>query len=333
MLKGGQLPTLPQSFRPPPTYFDQTPLKFTASSIALHGTRNTWRVMDRATGARKQPQATASPIAPTPNSTRVTRSTQPQVEPQMEASNGVPLVEKVSKKRAAAVEIPPRKAKAATLTVTRATSPMPNRDDELLKLLKAEFETLRSLVTCTICYGLLYEPYTTHCGHTFCYNCLCKSFTEDQNRFKSCPTCRSAIKHAPAEAYLVRDMTHSFTKHAQLLGGPEETVELHEQARKEQKAAILKDKNSKAPRTGGLFKGIFSVTSRAPRQPSRPFYDPEDGVARCPDCMWELEDGMCAHCNNFYGPSDAYFSGYSETGTFSALRAATSDILPRRPTP
>lgn len=40
---------------------------------------------------------------------------------------------------------------------------------QLLTSLKSEFETLRSLITCKICYGLLYEPYTTSCGHTYCY--------------------------------------------------------------------------------------------------------------------------------------------------------------------
>jgi hypothetical protein len=153
--------------------------------------------MDRTSGVlRKQPvQPQAPPVAATNASTRVTRPVQPSTtaspthpEPQMEASNGVPLGDKaMSRKRAATAEIPPRptKAKAGShLTVTRATSPLPNRDDELLKLLKAEFETLRSLVTCGICFGLLYEPYTTPCGHTFCYNCLCKSFTEERNGVK-----------------------------------------------------------------------------------------------------------------------------------------------------
>ena len=271
--------------------------------------------MDRAAGgpARKQPQppSTTAAAATTP-STRASRSS--HVEPQIEASNGVPLVDKTSRKRTAAVENPPRPNKATAtsrLTVTRATSPMPNRDDELLKLLKNEFEALRSHVTCTICYGLLYEPYTTQCGHTFCYGCLCKSFSEDQTRVKSCPACRTAIRHAPAEAYLVRDMTQSFTKHIQLLG-PDETLDQHEQTRKEHRAAVLKDKNNKHPRTGGLFKGFFTVRTL------RPWQDPEDGVDRCQRCMWELVDGLCEHCGQDYGTMPAnYFSGYSETGESS----------------
>ena len=265
---------------------------------------------------RKQPQPPASTAtaAPTP-STRASRSS--HVEPQMEASNGVPLVDKTSRKRTATVETPPRpnKATAASKLATRPTSPIPSRDDELFKLLKNEFEALRQLITCTICYGLLYEPYTTHCGHTFCYSCLCKSFSEDHARLKSCPACRTAIKHAPAEVYLLRDITQSFTKHTQLLG-PDETLDQHEQARKEQRAAVLKDKNNKHPRTGGLFKGFFNV--RLPRQTLRAWQDPEDGVDRCLQCMWELVDGLCEHCGQDYGSTPAaYFSGYSETGDSS----------------
>jgi len=41
---------------------------------------------------------------------------------------------------------------------------------QMYKSLKADFEGLRSLVTCKICIKLLYEPYVTSCGHTYCYS-------------------------------------------------------------------------------------------------------------------------------------------------------------------
>lgn len=270
--------------------------------------------MERAAGpSRKPPQPLASrALRSQPSTSRSPVHSEPQVE----ASNGVPLVDKSSKKRVASVEIPrgPSKA-AATLrrTASRGTSPGPNRDDELLKLLKAEFKALRELVTCSICKELLYEPYTTPCGHTFCYNCLCSTFTGDSRRLKSCPGCRATISHAPAEAFLIRDLTHSFTKHAQLFE-PDETIELHEQLRKEHRATIERDKKNKNPRTGGLFKGVFSSF----RFPILPMRDVDDGVDRCPQCHWELEDGHCLHCDTFYGAvPPEYFSGYSETGESS----------------
>ncbi len=39
-----------------------------------------------------------------------------------------------------------------------------------LKALKAEFDGLRSHLTCKICDRLLYQPYTIACGHTYCYS-------------------------------------------------------------------------------------------------------------------------------------------------------------------
>lgn len=38
-----------------------------------------------------------------------------------------------------------------------------------LKVLKTDFESLRSHLTCKICDRLLYQPYTISCGHTYCY--------------------------------------------------------------------------------------------------------------------------------------------------------------------
>jgi hypothetical protein len=40
---------------------------------------------------------------------------------------------------------------------------------QLLKTLQSQFESLRHIITCKICYGLMYEPYITTCGHTYCY--------------------------------------------------------------------------------------------------------------------------------------------------------------------
>jgi hypothetical protein len=68
-------------------------------------------------------------------------------------------------------------------------SPKPSRSDEVrlgphngtrtpptdpcvqqLKALKADFDGLRSHLTCKICVRLFYQPYTIACGHTYCYS-------------------------------------------------------------------------------------------------------------------------------------------------------------------
>ncbi|TLD39229.1 hypothetical protein E2P81_ATG00216 [Venturia nashicola] len=199
-------------------------------------------------------------------------------------------------------------AKAPTRKTSQEASspPAPNPNDQacepcvreshitdfwqLLKALKNEFETLRSLITCKICYGLLYEPYTTSCGHTYCYTCLCKSFKTHAPQ--SCPECRTRLQESPAPAFLVRELTHSIIRKTELLP-PDETLEQHAKWQKEHADSIQQDKDNTDKRNGGLWKGFFRRPTRLPRPAIR---DVEDGVDRCPYCQWELEDGMCQRC-------------------------------------
>lgn len=44
---------------------------------------------------------------------------------------------------------------------------------QLADVFKADLDNIKSLVTCTICDQLLYEPWMLACGHTYCYSvCL-----------------------------------------------------------------------------------------------------------------------------------------------------------------
>ena len=43
---------------------------------------------------------------------------------------------------------------------------------------------------CTLCYGHMYEPLTTPCGHSFCRICLLRSLDHRD----VCPLCRSSLK-------------------------------------------------------------------------------------------------------------------------------------------
>ncbi|XP_047242411.1 tripartite motif-containing protein 16-like [Girardinichthys multiradiatus] len=53
-------------------------------------------------------------------------------------------------------------------------------------------------ISCTICLGLLRDPVTIPCGHSYCRNCI-KDFYdgEDQRRIQSCPQCRRTFKQRP----------------------------------------------------------------------------------------------------------------------------------------
>ena len=110
-----------------------------------------------------------------------------------------------------------------------------------------------------------------------------------------------------------------FINRAELL--PEdETVAEHQQA-KEDEAGVLA-----ADRTGpGLFKGVFSrqrepmFNALAAALGNRGIVDRSDGVIRCPDCHWELEDGECLQCGfNEYEPGESdYFSEMDSDGSES----------------
>lgn len=72
----------------------------------------------------------------------------------------------------------------------------------LTHILQSNIDDLRNLVACRICIRPMYEPYTTQCGHTFCYSCLRQWFDRDHSK-KTCPDCRAHVVHQPAPAYLV----------------------------------------------------------------------------------------------------------------------------------
>ncbi|KAF2666051.1 hypothetical protein BT63DRAFT_48037 [Microthyrium microscopicum] len=158
----------------------------------------------------------------------------------------------------------------ARLENTSAT-PSPSGNVKLLETLQDEFKNIRDLITCQICYSLLYEPYTTACGHTFCYNCFCKTF--EPHREKKCPECRTELRYPPAPAFLLRQITHQIAKQPDLL--PEgELLDTHLALLKEQEQLVKKDKEG----PHGLFKGLFAV----PRL--------------CPLCSCELDHNMCPQC-------------------------------------
>ncbi|KAI4120087.1 MAG: hypothetical protein LQ345_000043 [Seirophora villosa] len=159
-------------------------------------------------------------------------------------------------------------------------------------ILQSNIDDLRDLVACRICIRFMYEPFTTPCGHTFCYSCLRQWFDRDPAGYtrKTCPDCRAQVLHQPAPAYLIRDITQTFINTAVLLP-PGETTEGHKKLQREEAELVEKDKANQG-REGGLFKGHFRPLPRH----LAPIHDDPDGVDRCPMCAWELEDGMCNSC-------------------------------------
>ena len=84
-------------------------------------------------------------------------------------------------------------------------------------------------------------------------------------------------------------MTQVFISRAELLPGGETTGD-HKKWQKEETELVERDKSNVDRRVGGLFRGSF-------KSPLRAIRDDEDGVERCPRCMWETEDGLCFRCH------------------------------------
>lgn len=70
-------------------------------------------------------------------------------------------------------------------------APTPPDDDLILDIRKLD-HLLRSQMDCGICYQLLYEPWTTPCGHTFCRHCIKRALEQPQIG-PHCPACRGDI--------------------------------------------------------------------------------------------------------------------------------------------
>ena len=179
--------------------------------------------------------------------------------------------------------------------------------EQALKSLQTDIEAMRSLVTCKICDRFLYEPYALSCGHTYCYSCLREWLVTGHK--KTCPDCRAHVTQKPTPNYIIRELVLVFVaKHELLPDG--ETSEEHHKIAKEEGEIVSKDKANTDPREGGLFKGRFDRTRRPILLPIR---DPGDGVDRCPQCHWELEDDFCNQCGIPVDGEDHGFSDYDDS--------------------
>lgn len=184
--------------------------------------------------------------------------------------------------------------------------------------LQRHIEDMRSLITCKICLRPLYEPYTLACGHTYCYGCLRSWFkgNDEQGRRKrkNCPDCRAEVTAQPAPNYIMRDMTHMFVDRVELL--PEgETVTDHVREKEQEATQLTVDRAD-----AGLFGGVF----RGAHRHMAPIQDVQDGVIRCPNCMFELEDGECNQCGWY--DSDISIDDDDELSINSEDESDMSDI-------
>ncbi|KAL9122335.1 MAG: hypothetical protein Q9187_001108 [Circinaria calcarea] len=123
----------------------------------------------------------------------------------------------------------------------------------------------------------------------------------------------------------VREMAQLFASRAELMASGESTED-HKKCQEEEATIVERDKANLDERTGGLFRGCFKARLQGARPTIR---DEEDGVTRCPNCTWELEDGYCNACGVGYGSDGEEFSGedlsFSDDGESDTGRLSFSD--------
>lgn len=121
-------------------------------------------------------------------------------------------------------------------------------------------------------------------------------------------------------------MTALFVSRPELLP-PGETMEEHAKWQKDEADAVQKDRDNTDPRSGGLFRGLFT----SQRHSIQVIRDQEDGVDRCPMCSWELEDGECVQCGLFFDDNGELslgdgFSGFTDIDDMSERDLSGEDI-------
>ncbi|KAJ3504251.1 hypothetical protein NMY22_g17985 [Coprinellus aureogranulatus] len=95
--------------------------------------------------------------------------------------------------------------------------------------LEKHISSVEGAIQCQICMDLPDRPYTlSPCGHVLCLSCLQEWFKtslgqvddEDEggetgsvlNRDKTCPCCRTVVKHRPCPAFMVKEVVSTFAK-------------------------------------------------------------------------------------------------------------------------
>ena len=90
----------------------------------------------------------------------------------------------------------------------------------------------------------------------------------------------------------MREITQIFLSRAELVPAGE-TTEEHRILQQDEAQIVELDKARNTASGGGLFNGRFSYF---PRRRAPVIRDIQDGVDRCPNCTWELEEGECGSC-------------------------------------
>ncbi|OWZ68005.1 hypothetical protein AYX14_02179 [Cryptococcus neoformans] len=165
---------------------------------------------------------------------------------------------------------------------------------------------LTEVLTCTVCFEVLKDPYMLSCGHMACKSCLFNWFrspgayrrppttitsTSNLSYYtKICHMCRCIIVRRPTRVFFLRSILEPLGLHQD---NPSPPVASH--------PSELPSSTASDP-----WELIFP-----PDPTTYKLHDDADHCLRCPECMGEIEDGNCTTCGNNFS-SDSEMEGQSD---------------------
>ncbi|ODV77043.1 uncharacterized protein CANTADRAFT_23876 [Suhomyces tanzawaensis NRRL Y-17324] len=138
---------------------------------------------------------------------------------------------------------------------------------------------ITSIIECSICSETMHVPFTTECGHSFCYECITSWFLNKLN----CPSCRHEIEHRPVMNIQLKDIAKNITD--LIIETRSDQLERDRIAKHRNECISGYEYDVKHNRAfGEIFKSALT------------FVDTSDGVPRCGNCHWEANGDVCLHC-------------------------------------
>lgn len=143
---------------------------------------------------------------------------------------------------------------------------------------------------CSVCHDYMFVPMMTQCGHNYCYSCLTSWFDSNSTLELSCPQCRASISETPNINSTLQQWLYTLLETLYRKEKGNEDFKALQRAKNESENDYKSDKKN-----DNLFNGIFKTSAIGVVD------EDDDGILRCSNCHWELEDddeGMCPHCNS-----------------------------------
>lgn len=153
------------------------------------------------------------------------------------------------------------------------------------------FKVIDSLI-CSICQDYMYIPMMIECGHNYCYGCLSTWFNSNPEVELSCPHCRGKVDNMPCLNSALQQLLQTVIE-ASSAGKGDKLLESKLKKILDAKK-LCDDEYRKDSDDNQLFRGVFQNTAVGIAD------EEDDGILRCSNCHWELEDDeddVCPHCN------------------------------------